>query len=318
MRGNILPIALASVLAGGCAVDENISTEENPAVIPNGIDLNGIDLNGIDLNGIDLNGERLGNTVVSTSFDNAWLNGAPLYDSWLEGSELVALGWHHDVTRGTGVAGMYMFAVSDTHHDLLLRVSDVDAPDAGDDVWHYWVDLWVPPSKKSRGGWAPICEDAGGNPEPTIAVAGYWNYKRGIPHGGDHVDSSSSFTFACPSSGAIGKCVVLGYKPWASADGVPLEELHEGCTRLLRADYCGDGVPHTVNGALVDLYDGYGVQDDAADWRAEAEWDSNGARCVSDHIRAALPVRCYREKFDPTCGNPPDWDGGTLLVTETP
>ena len=58
-----------------------------------------------------------------------------------------------------------------------------------------------------------------------------------------------------------------------------LADYHQACTRMLRADYCGDGTPHTVDGTLINIYDGIGIQRDTDDWAFEAEWTTTGARC---------------------------------------
>ena len=56
------------------------------------------------------------------------------------------------------------------------------------------------------------------------------------------------FSVTC-TSGVIGKCVRAGYKPWkTAADGRPMWDYHQACTRLIRADYCGDGRTHTRDG----------------------------------------------------------------------
>ena len=47
------------------------------------------------------------------------------------------------------------------------------------------------------------------------------------------------------------------------------------------ADYFGDGRSFTVDGALLNLYDGLGIQEDTEAWSFEAEWGPEGARCVS-------------------------------------
>jgi hypothetical protein len=54
----------------------------------------------------------------------------------------------------------------------------------------------------------------------------------------------------------------------------------------LRADYCGDGKGHTVNGTLVNVWDNWGIEreDLEVDWPLEAEWTSDGAKCVP-HVR---------------------------------
>jgi hypothetical protein len=51
---------------------------------------------------------------------------------------------------------------------------------------------------------------------------------------------------------------------------------------MVRADYCGDGVGHTRNGAPIDLFDRIGVQRDepAEGMTLEAAWGPKGAVCV--------------------------------------
>ena len=74
-----------------------------------------------------------------------------------------------------------------------------------------------------------------------------------------------------------------GYKPWKTrADGTPLWDLHQACTRMLRADYCGDGTPHTRDGTPVDVYDTVGIQSPqpGSELSFEAGWRADGAICV--------------------------------------
>lgn len=61
-------------------------------------------------------------------------------------------------------------------------------------------------------------------------------------------------TFSC-RAGVIAKCVFWGYAPWSAG-----AELHQMCTRMARADYCGDGVSHTENGTLIDMFDTHAIQ----------------------------------------------------------
>ena len=81
---------------------------------------------------------------------------------------------------------------------------------------------------------------------------------------------------------------------------------------MLRADYCGDGTPHTVNGTLINLYDNASVQADAESWPVDAEWGPDGALCVN-HNRGGTPPSCYAQKYSATCGN---WASGALLIDE--
>jgi hypothetical protein len=87
-------------------------------------------------------------------------------------------------------------------------------------------------------------------------------------------------TIAC-TNGAIAKCIRLGYKPWKDAPDRPMRALHQACTRMIRADYCGDGRTHTKDGTNIDVFDSYGVQrraeTDPAIEVFEAAWDADGA-----------------------------------------
>jgi len=98
------------------------------------------------------------------------------------------------------------------------------------------------------------------------------------------------FSFTC-TSGAEGKCILLGYRPWEHRDGVPMRELHRACVHMIRADYGGDDRPTTRNGTLIDVYDRFGIQVPAADpaLTFEAGWSPEGAICVA-HPRIAAHV----------------------------
>ena len=91
----------------------------------------------------------------------------------------------------------------------------------------------------------------------AIAVAGTWDAT------GARTGSTTAFTFGC-TSGVIAKCVRWGYKPWKVINGKAMNDYHQACTRMARADYCGDGVSHTRNGTLIDMYDGLGIQSRAS------------------------------------------------------
>jgi len=46
-----------------------------------------------------------------------------------------------------------------------------------------------------------------------------------------------------------------GYKPWKVVNGQSLWAYHQACTRMMRADYCGDGRPHTREGTPIYIDD---------------------------------------------------------------
>jgi hypothetical protein len=125
-----------------------------------------------------------------------------------------------------------------------------------------------------------------GSTPRALAVRGVWDAQ------GAHREKAGQFTFAC-ETGAIGKCIGWGYKPWQMKDGVSLADHHQACTRMARADYCGNGRSHTKIGNLIDMYDRAGVQQRAttpvAGWDPtqasfEAAWTTEGAYCL-EHTR---------------------------------
>ena len=48
----------------------------------------------------------------------------------------------------------------------------------------------------------------------------------------------------------------------------------------MRADFCGDGTPYTVDGTTINLYDIAGIETDEAAWPLEARWTGQGAACI--------------------------------------
>ncbi len=290
---------------------------------------NGSDLNGSDLNGSDLNGQSLSGMLVSVDYEGAWFEGtqpasrlgqwstwqeAQVEDVWLEGSAFH--GWYdgHPIS-GQDFAQAHFLGNLGDGSQVELRVDAVtQGTGANADVWTYQVSYLAP----ADGQWRPICRDASGQPAAAIAVAGFWDYRQGMPGvGGRKYDDPRVFTFACEGA-AIAKCIHFGYKPWASAGGVSLAAHHQACTRLIRADYCGDGTSHTVNGQWVNVFDAVGVQQDTETWGTEAEWGTDGALCFTDHNRAQAPVSCPNAPAKAQCGTPEAFSTGTLLQSETP
>jgi hypothetical protein len=91
------------------------------------------------------------------------------------------------------------------------------------------------------------------------------------------------FAFAC-SAGANGRCIRMGYRPWASLpDGRSLAPFHAACVHLLRAAYGGDERAFGRDGTPVEIYDRIGIQAPANDpaHAFEAGWSEEGAVCVA-------------------------------------
>ena len=118
-------------------------------------------------------------------------------------------------------------------------------------------------------------------------------------------------TFACEGY-ALAKCVELGYRPWLPGG----RALHQTCTRLIRADYCGDGRSHTEDGVWINVYDGLGIQSDTEDWTFEAEWSPEGARCLSTTRLSTMRAQPNCELPVESCGAPEHFTSGTLLMSE--
>jgi hypothetical protein len=275
----------------------------------NGANLNGANLNGANLNGANLNSTDLSRFLVSISYGPAKRQGMVLDTVWLEGTTF------HGQRGATQLSGADFVGVEFVGNlgngsTRPVRIASVSAaPAPNQDLLLYDIEY-----RGWDGAWRPACRDASGTPVPAIPVEGTWDYRMGVETGGSKTHDLSRFTFAC-QGGAIAKCVLWGYRPWATRDGVSLAPYHQACTRMVRADYCGDGTSHTRDGNRINLYDTLGIQQDTESWTVEAEWDEHGARCVSPINRAHTRRPCYDLRVDWRCGK-----GTTpgLLRNETP
>ena len=100
------------------------------------------------------------------------------------------------------------------------------------------------------------------------------------PDNGDIVERENTLQFGCLSS-AVGKAALWGYAPDNPTDfSVTLEEFELG-ERMVRADYCADGVSHTVVGQVISMRDRWGINDFFPSHSTEAAWKAGeGATCV--------------------------------------
>lgn len=127
----------------------------------------------------------------------------------------------------------------------------------------------------------------------------------GLRHAVLQQGSDGAILIYC-TAGALGKCIRLGYRPWATQDGVPLAPYWNACIHMIRGDYCGNDRATTRNGMLIDIHDGLGIQQRVAAPEAganlpfEAAWGEEGAICVA-HPRVpqnitldALAAECPR------------------------
>jgi len=252
----------------------------------NGIRVNGIRVNGIRVNGIRVNGVQLSGTMLSGIRES---DGAPMSNADFSGSDVQVV-------------------LADTSEST-VRIEAV-TPSGTPGLNFYTVTHYV------NGMWENICP--GG--VDAIPLGGVWDNTTAT-----HLEDPDNFTFACRGA-ALAKCAEWGYERWGTAEEctaggqchtLSLAELHEACTRMVRADYCGDGVPHTQNGTTIDVWDAMGIQDEtpSSGLAFEAEWTANGAACIQ-HTRWAdsagsnpdkdyILTRCPERWAGPENPNPP-------------
>jgi hypothetical protein len=304
--------------------------QRNNGVSLNGVSLNGVSLNGVSLNGVSLNGVSLnghfangvslnGVSLNGVSLNGVSLNGVSLNGVSLNGTLLgVQFSGGSKVLTGPELKGLVATViipdlVTQKPVKYLFRIDNVILDTANKnfkDVWLYQVSYQI----EGTQAWQSMCKDYNGNPAPLIPVKGsYWNENTGA-----RVDDANSGTLAC-YEGAVGKCISVGYRPWATAQQctgsgkskkcttISLKDHHQACTRMMRADYCGDGKSYTVNGTLLDIFDYLQppVQLQEEKWQMEARWTPTGASCLTErrHEEIKFPG-CKGRKFkecEPYC-----------------
>jgi hypothetical protein len=286
-----------------------VAERDLAAIADNGTNLNGTNLNGTNLNGTNLNGTNLN----GTNLNGTNLNGTNLNGTNLNGSELVGTLSGSSV-RGTDLIGAELQGQLSTGGTLVMHI---DGARTAGGIWFYTV------SYETASGDQPLCGlDGGGAPVEAIAFSGRWDYRQGVSGGGAWINDSSSITFGCRGA-TLAKCAEIGYKPWANGPGgVPLRDHHQACTRMMRADYCGDGTSWTVTGTAINVYDGLGIQTDTESWAVEAEWTANGARSVKTsgsmryQLLGAGTPSCISSLASSSTGNTANFSTGTLLMNE--
>jgi len=132
-------------------------------------------------------------------------------------------------------------------HQLKIESVSLDSQDSEREISLYTV-LY----QHTDGGWRNLCQPDLAGGAKAIPLSGRWDET------GSYVDDGS-LTFAC-TNGAIAKCVRWGYKPWKTIEGESLRDYHQACTRMVRADSCGNGNSHTQAGTPIDVYDHLGLQ----------------------------------------------------------
>jgi hypothetical protein len=223
--------------------------------------------------------EERSSVLVSADLEPPRFAETPVKALRLEGGHLVAL----PSASPEGVVGTVLQGTASDGKPVEVAICGAEpSPEDPDMVW-YRIEAWNPVAQE----WENPCVALERVPDPrALAVRGVWDASAA------RQDVPGKLTFAC-ENGAITKCIGWGYKPWASHDGHSLADLHQACTRMARADYCGNGRSHTHEDTTIDMYDRLGLIERAtevsADWDPargsfEAAWAPDGALCLG-HTR---------------------------------
>ena len=250
-------LGTAAAMTAMAACDPDLSAGEHidhiadsGEISARGLENNGFLLNGFRLNGFRLNGFRLNGSWLGDSEQNNikltlahFHDGPAISAAWLVGSNLHVKTEPGDLLSGAQLGGAEL--VFDVIEDGVLtqgrraKIVSVKPMASDPDVWLYDIKV-----QDENAVWQPICVDKNDVATQAILLADLWD-----PETGDRISPrpSGAVTIACRGA-ALAKCVEWGYAPWQTHDGVSLADSHQACTRAVRADYCGNGTPHTVNG----------------------------------------------------------------------
>ncbi len=217
-----------------------------------------------------------GTQAVVSMVQRLYIGGVPVDNLTLQGTVL----WGALDGRTISGADFIGATVTETAPDGAVFDSTITAiqPDPQDpsgEVVLYTLTAHDPESGTVRN----VCDPDSWGGQWATPVYGSWDAT------GAHVQSTTQFMFGC-TSGVVAKCVRWGYRPWKSVNGTSLSDYHQACTRMARADYCGDGITHTEDGTLIDVYDDLGIQVKAPPELTsplvfEGAWSSRGAYCLT-------------------------------------
>ena len=273
---------LPGVLLAACFVDEPpTASTEQAGMNMQGMNMQGMNMQGMNMQGMNMQGFR---------FDGVTLAGDALSNVRVERGEVIA---ERDglTLRGAALAGARFFAQ--------VRNLDVEPPVAAlveyrivavsseltsyDPTRTGSTYLYTLEQRVDDEAWSPACSADGDGRRVAIPIAATFDER------GDRVESGTLFTFAC-TSGVIAKCYRWGYRPWLTGyGGANMADMHWTCTRVARADYCGNGQSHTHDGTWINLWDNlpapgpiqrHGLLPPLG-MIFEAGWNTGGAVCMS-------------------------------------
>ncbi|MFY1827726.1 ADYC domain-containing protein [Myxococcus fulvus] len=209
----------------------------------------------------------------------------------------------HKELRGKQLIGTQLRSLSTAHYNSTIEVVDAinaaqvtipESPgiwDASGSTFLYRVKV-----TPASGATVDLCRTG---VDPTVGWAwavpleGYFNAS------GARQESTTSFTLGC-DPGVLAKCYRWGYKPWLDgASPGAVTKAHWACTRMARADYCGNGTPFTQDGTPIQPWDALTPNiitapqsGGGSDMRFEAGWDTSGPACLSHWRWKHLQAGC--------------------------
>jgi hypothetical protein len=247
---------------------------------------------GTKLQAIVLQGSVENHTMYGFRFAGATLNGAPLNNLRLEKGELIAE-QNSTTLRDDDLEDAHVFAEiknygvnPPTTTVVEYLITDI-VPESGYDPTNTLNTYLYSISQNVNGTFQPACPVDSDGRRAAIPTSGAWDKQ------GNRIESSTLFTFGC-TTGVIAKCYRWGYRPWVTGYNTNLATTHWACTRMARADYCGNGTTHTRDGTSINKWDNTPAPGPIEQQGTtpplmffEAGWSTSGAVCLS-HARWLL------------------------------
>jgi uncharacterized protein YjbI with pentapeptide repeats len=209
----------------------------------------------------------------------------------------------YEVLSGTELQGAQLTGATQGAQSVQLRIAQVvnGASPVNGVIWDssgftylYQVEYYEP----GAASWMPLCSSTMTGSNWAVPIKGIFDSTGALD-----TSNPNLFTFGC-ENGVIAKCYRWGYKPWPE-NPAKMTDAHWACTRMARADYCGDGQTHTQNGTLINLWDKLSPQVQShgsppPDLLFEAGWNTQGAVCLSHDRWAHLtPNLCPGKLYAP-------------------
>ena len=300
-----LSLLTVGMLAAGCspASDAEYSSTEIDSAVRHLYEQNGEETNGTRVNGTRVNGTRVNGTRVNGTTTNS------LSISQVA-TELIGFLFGTNTTiRGADFAPAILSAVLEDGSEAIVYVTDHKTQTVAGlaDPLDYYMAI-DPFSGESICG-----RDDSNQPVWAMPLTRTFNQ-----YNGKSVVSVDMFSLNC-YGGALEKCVRYGYPDWisrneslnASTKSRTIDNYHDACVNLVRADYCGDGQPHTITGTTIDIYDNLAFNtpdttgSGADGFLFEAEWDTTGAWCINK--TRWMPSSLSKSLANNNSNSNPDW-----------